>query len=97
LLPAALYWKRSTKWGAFAATAWVAASVGGIAVFQSVVTKPGVVWALGGAEIVTRTPAGTLFLGYLPVVPMTVVSALLIVVVSLVTRPPGESVLARYS
>jgi SSS family solute:Na+ symporter len=96
LLPAALYWKRSTKWGALAATAWVAVSVAGVAVFQSVVTRPGAVWVVDGMEVVTRTPAGTLFLGYLPVVPMTVVSAVLIVVVSLVTKAPGKSVLARY-
>jgi solute:Na+ symporter, SSS family len=96
LLPAALYWKRSTKWGAFAATAWVAASVAGIAVFQSVVTRPGAVVVWSGVEVVTRTPAGTLFFGYLPVVPMTALSAALIVVVSLMTRPPDKDVLARY-
>jgi hypothetical protein len=71
-------------------------SVAGVAVFQSVVTKPGPVWVVNGVEIVTRTPAGTLFLGYLPVVPMTLLSAALIVVVSLMTKAPGKSVLARY-
>jgi SSS family solute:Na+ symporter len=96
LLPAALYWRRSTKWGALAATAWVAASVAAIAVFQSVVTKPGPVVAMNGVEVVTRTAAGTLILGYLPVVPMTLISALLILAVSLLTRPPGKDVLERY-
>ena len=96
LLPAALFWRRSTKWGALAATAWVAVSVSGIAILQSVVTKPGPVLVTNGVEIVTRTPAGTLFLGYLPVVPMTLISALLIVLISLATKPPGRQVLERY-
>jgi hypothetical protein len=74
----------------------VAAAVAGIAVFQSIVTKPGAVVVWSGVEVVTRTPAGTLFMGYLPVVPMTVVSGLLMVVVSMVTRPPGKDVIERY-
>jgi len=96
LLPAALFWRRSTKWGALAATAWVALSVSAVAVLQTVVTKPGAVVVMNGVEVITRTPSGTLFLGYLPVVPMTLVSALLMVVVSLSTKPPGKGVLDRY-
>src|SRR4030095_77489 len=34
LLVAALFWKRSTKWGALASTLWAAASVAAVAVFQ---------------------------------------------------------------
>ena len=34
--------------------------------------------------------------GYMPVVPMTLVSALLKGVVSRLTRPPSEAALARY-
>ena len=96
LLFAALFWRRSTKWGALAATLWVAVSVSGVAILQTVVTKPGPVLVMNGVERVTRTPAGTLFLGYLPVVPMTLISALLIVVVSLGTKPPGKAVVERY-
>jgi Na+/proline symporter len=96
LMAAALYWRRSTKWGAFAAAGWVALSVSGIALLQSTVTKAGPVWVVNGVEVLTRTPAGTLVMGYLPVVPITLGSILFIVVVSLATQPPGKDVIARY-
>ncbi len=35
-------------------------------------------------------------LGFMPVVPMVLVSALLMVVVSLLTRKPGRATIARY-
>jgi SSS family solute:Na+ symporter len=93
---AALFWRRSTKWGALAATTWVALSVLGIALLQGIVTKPGPVLVLDGIEIISRTPVGTLFLGYLPVVPMTLGAILLLIVVSLLTAPPKPDVIARY-
>jgi SSS family solute:Na+ symporter len=96
LMIGALFWRRSTKWGALASTLWTAASVLGVAVFQSVVTAPGVVWRVGTWEALARTPAGTAVVGLLPVVPMTIVSALLMVVVSLLTQKPGEATLKRY-
>jgi solute:Na+ symporter, SSS family len=101
LLVAALFWKRSTKWGALAATLWVVAGVGAVAVFQHVIPAPPpgpptVVWTLGGLDVVARTPGGTSVLGFLPVVPMVLVSALLIVVVSLVTPRPSAATIARY-
>ena len=74
LLVAALFWRRSTKWGALAVTLWVAAAVGYTA----------------------RVPGGLAWFGLLPVVPMTLISAALMVAVSLVTRPPTPSTLARY-
>ena len=40
LLVGALFWKRSTKWGALAVTLWTAAAVIGIAVLQVVVPAP---------------------------------------------------------
>ena len=96
LLVAALFWKRSTKWGALASTLWAAASVAAIAVFQSAVPTPKVVWSIGGFEALTRTPAGTAVFGLLPVVPMVIISALLMIVVSLMTRKPSEKTLSRY-
>jgi solute:Na+ symporter, SSS family len=101
LLVAALFWKRSTKWGALAATLWVVAGVGAVAIFQHVVPAPPpgpptVVWTLGGLDVVARTAGGTSVLGFLPVVPMVLVSALLIVVVSLVTPRPSAATIARY-
>jgi SSS family solute:Na+ symporter len=88
---AALLWRGSTKWGALAATLSVAAAVTGIGVFQAVHTVPGTYYGF-----LTRTPAGTTIFGYLPVVPMTLISALLVVVVSLVTPKPGRDTVARY-
>ena len=101
LLVAALFWKKSTKWGALASTLWVAVSVAAVAVFQAVVppAPPGqqtVVWELGGADVLARTPSGTAVFGFMPVVPMTLVSTLLMVVVSLATRKPNEATLSRY-
>jgi SSS family solute:Na+ symporter len=96
LIVAALFWKRSTKWGALASTLWTAASVIAIAVFQAAVPAPKVIWSIGGAEILARTPGGTAVFGFLPVVPMVIVSALLMIVVSLMTRKPGEATIKKY-
>ena len=74
LLVAALFWKRSTKWGALAVTVWVAAAV----------------------ILSARSPGTLAWFGLLPVVPMTLISCALMVVVSLATRAPSARVLARY-
>jgi Na+/proline symporter len=96
LLVGALFWKRSTKWGALAVTLWTAGSVTAVAVFQSVVTTPQVVWSIGGVEVLARTPGGTAVFGLLPVVPMVIVSSLLMIVVSLMTKRPSEKTISRY-
>jgi SSS family solute:Na+ symporter len=101
LLVAALFWRGSTKWGALASTLWVAASVGAVAVFQAVVPAPPpgpplVVARLLGMDLVTRTTGGTAILGFLPVVPMVLVSALLMAVVSWLTPKPRPQTIARY-
>jgi Na+/proline symporter len=74
LLVAALFWKRSTKWGALAVTVWVAAAV----------------------IYTARVPGALAWFGLMPVVPMTIISAVLMVVVSAVTPPPSLRTLARY-
>jgi SSS family solute:Na+ symporter len=103
LLVAALFWKGSTRWGALACTVWTAAAVLGVAVLQTVVPAPAPgsrtsILAIGGTDIVTLGAEGTLVMGMLPVVPMTIVSALLMLVVSTLTRVsrPGAATLARY-
>ena len=101
LLVAALFWKGSTKWGALAVTLWTALTVIAVAVLQSVVPAPApgpatVLWAPGGVEALSRTPGGTAVFGFMPVVPMVIVSALLMIVVSLLTQKPRESTLAKY-
>lgn len=101
LLVAALFWRRSTKWGALAATVWTAAAVVAVALFQNTVPAPPpgrttLVWEVAGLELLARTPGGTALLGFSPVVPMVLISALLMAVVSLSTRPPAEVTLRRY-
>ena len=103
LLVAALFWKNSTRWGALAATVWTAVAVLAVAVLQSVVPAPPpgapvTVLSMLGIDVITRAAAGTQVLGLLPVVPMTLISALLMVIVSRCTpasRPAGAT-LARY-
>ncbi|MFN2510059.1 MAG: sodium:solute symporter [Pyrinomonadaceae bacterium] len=101
LLVAALFWRGSTKWGALAVTVWTALAVIAVAIFQHSVPAPApgpatIFWSLGGTEVVSRTPGGTAVFGFMPVVPMVIVSALLMIVVSKVTRKPKATTLARY-
>ena len=101
LLIGALFWKGSTKWGALAVTLWVALAVVAVAIFQSVVPAPApgpatVYWSVGGTELISRTPGGTAVFGFMPVVPMVLVSSLLMFVVSLVTAKPAEATIAKY-
>ncbi|HKO42469.1 MAG TPA: sodium:solute symporter family protein [Pyrinomonadaceae bacterium] len=101
LLIAALFWKGSTKWGALASTLWVAAAVVAVAVFQQVVPAPApgppiVYWSIGGSEIISRTPGGTAVWGFMPVVPMVIISALLMFVVSKLTRKPSQKTVSKY-
>ena len=101
LLIAAIFWKGSTKWGALASTIWVASSVVAVALFQHFVTAPApgpsvVVWSLGSTEVLSRTPGGTAVLGFMPVVPMVIISALLMIIVSMLTRKPAPTTINRY-
>ena len=101
LLIAAIFWKGSTKWGALASTIWVAASVVAVALFQHFVPAPApgpsvVVWSLGSTEVLSRTPGGTAVLGFMPVVPMVIISALLMITVSMLTRKPAPTTINRY-
>ena len=75
LLVAALFWKRSTKWGALAVTLWVA--------FAVIYTA--------------RVPGALAWFGLMPVVPMTLISCALMIVVSLMTRPPSRETVQRYA
>jgi SSS family solute:Na+ symporter len=103
LLVAALFWKGSTRWGALAATVWTAAAVAFVAVVQTSIPAPPpgteiAVWSPGGTEVITRAATGMMVAGFLPVVPMTIVSALVLIVVSACTpgARPGQSTLAKY-
>ena len=71
---AALFWRRSTKWGALAVTLWVAFAV----IYTS------------------RVPGALAWYGLMPVVPMTIISCVLMVVVSLATPAPSAATVRAY-
>ena len=103
LLVAALFWRGSTKWGALASTLWTAAAVAAVAVVQSTIPAPPpgaavTILAVGGSDIIVRASTGTMVFGLLPVVPMTIISAALMVIVSMLTRPwrPTDATMAKY-
>jgi SSS family solute:Na+ symporter len=103
LLAAALFWRKSTKWGALAVTLWTVAAVLTVAIIQTAVPAPPPgtavpVVSIGGTDIVTRAAAGMMVLGFLPVVPMTIISVMFMVVVSMLTpgSRPGGATMAKY-
>jgi solute:Na+ symporter, SSS family len=100
---AALFWKRSTKYGALASTLWVAAWLVLTWYLQNlsngIAPKPGqppvvIFPALG--HLFERTLANVTVYGFLPVVPMVLGSALCMGLVSLVTRPPSPAAIEKY-
>lgn len=102
---AALFWKRSTKWGALAATLWVGFTViaawwlqdysAALAATLKPSDPPAIIFpALGG--MFQRTMGGVTIYGYLPVVPMVFGSAFLMWIFSLMTKPPEKATIEKY-
>jgi len=100
---AALFWKRSTKHGALASTLWVAAWLALTWYVQrasdGIAPKPGqppvvVFSALG--HFFERSTANVTVYGFLPVVPMVLGSAALMVLVSLMTPAPSRATIEKY-
>jgi len=100
---AALFWKRSTKYGALASTLWVAACLAGVWYLQHIsdtmLPKPGqaptiIFPAIG--HLFERTIANVTCFGFLPVVPMVLGSAVLMVIVSRFTAQPSPATLKKY-
>src|SRR6266436_1563275 len=99
---AALFWKRSTKWGALAATLFTAACLIYFAFLQNT-HKPGdIVWQIGqgkdALKVLFLTPRGdvSFWNGFMTVVPMVFGSALCMIFGSLVTKPPGRATIEKY-
>jgi SSS family solute:Na+ symporter len=91
---AAIFWKRSTKWGALAAGLWtLAAMVASWILFEA--SEPGKDFPFL-PEVFARKPGYVSIWGFQPVVPMTLVSALLMWGVSLLSPPPSEPTLQKY-
>ena len=103
VMVAALFWKRSTKYGALASTLWVAAWLVATWYLQSVsngiAPKPGQPMALifpALGHLFERTTANVTVYGFLPVVPMVLGSAVCMVLFSLFTRPPSTATIQKY-
>ena len=58
LLVAALFWKRSTRWGALATTLWAGGSVGAIALLQAIIPPPSgpptAILSWGGLDLIVK-------------------------------------------
>jgi solute:Na+ symporter, SSS family len=99
---AALFWKRSTKWGALAATLFTAACLIYFVVLQNTHKAGDVIWQLGqgkeAIKVLFLNPRGdvSFWNGYMTVVPMVFGSAIAMIVFSLVTRPPSQRTIDKY-
>jgi SSS family solute:Na+ symporter len=102
VMVAALFWKRSTKWGALAATIFTAACLVYFAVLQNTRHPGDVIWQLGqgkeAIKVLFLNPRGdvSFWNGFMTVVPMVFGSALCMIAGSLVTRPPSQATIAKY-
>jgi len=103
LMIAAVFWKRSTKWGALACTLVVTAGLVFISYYQNAYPPPlpgkppTVIWQIGGDPILVRTAGGLGILGgFMPVLPLFLLSALAMVGVSMLTRRPSQKTIERY-
>ena len=100
---AALFWRRSTKWGALAATLWVVVCMIFFWWLQThsngMAPKPGqppvpVFESLG--SLFLRSPSSVTVFGFMPVMFMCLGSALWMVGVSLLTRAPSLATLEKF-
>jgi Na+/proline symporter len=103
VMVAALFWKRSTKYGALASTLWVAAWLLLTWYLQTISDgtapgpgKPPVLIFPTLGHLFERTIVNVTVFGFLPVVPMVLGSAVCMIVVSLLTAPPSAETIAKY-
>lgn len=105
IMLAALFWKRSTKYGALWATLVVAAGIITTGVLEhsyapKIPVVPPVeipIWGIAGHVILSLNKGGKLMVwGLMPVVPMIIGSTLAVIFGSLATSPPSRRTIARY-
>jgi SSS family solute:Na+ symporter len=102
IMVAALFWKRSTKWGALAATLFTAACLLYFAVLQNSRHAGDIVWQIGqgkdAIKVLFLNPRGdvSFWNGFMTVVPMVFGSALCMIAGSLLTRPPSQATIDKY-
>ncbi len=103
VMVAALYWKRSNKWGALAAMPWVIVTMAGnwclhnfsASVAHTAGQPPVRIFPALGDLFLRTTGAVTMF-DHLPVRFMRIGSALLMGIVSLLTPPPSRANIEKY-
>lgn len=100
---AALFWKRSTKWGALASTLWVAGSMLALwwlhdstAAIAPARGQPFVQIFPALGDLLLRSSSGVLVHGYLPVLPMVLGSAFFMVAGSLLSKAPSRLTIEKY-
>jgi Na+/proline symporter len=100
---AALFWRRSNKWGALAAVLWVVFCTGLLWWLQlhsdGIAPKPGqapvpIFTELG--KLFLRTPMNVTIFGYMPVMFMCLGSAFWMILVSLVTKAPSRAPIEKF-
>ena len=102
VMVAALFWKRSTKWGALAATLYTAACLIYFAVLQNTHKPNDIIWQIGqgkdAIKVLFLTPRGdvSFWNGFMTVVPMVFGSALAMILGSFVTKPPTRTTIEKY-
>src|SRR5271157_773992 len=102
VMVAALFWKRSTKWGALAGTLFTAGCLVVFAVLQNTGHPGDVFWQIGSGKdaikVLFLNPRGdvSFWNGFMTVVPMVFGSALCVVAFSLLSRPPSQATVDKY-
>jgi SSS family solute:Na+ symporter len=96
---AAVFWRRSTRWGALASVLVIAAGLVATACCEAAYPRPvppEPSYSFGPPGLLARTPGGITVMGFLPVVPLVILSALAMAIGSLLTRPPSRATVERY-
>src|SRR5262249_41087880 len=99
---AALFWKRSTKWGALAATLFTAACLIYFAVIQNTHKAGDTIWQIGqgkeAIKVLFLNPRGdvSFWNGFMTVVPIVFGFVFLMLFVSLISRPPTQKTIDKY-
>lgn len=99
---AALFWKRSTKWGALASTLFTAGCLVAFVILQNTHRAGDIIWQIGqgtGAiKVLFLNPRGdvSFWNGFMTVVPMVLGSALCMILASLLTAPPSRGTIEKY-
>jgi Na+/proline symporter len=100
---AALFWRRSTKWGAFLASLFVAACVVATGILEAHYRPARLpspldihISGAGNWALFLNKQGQLRVFGWMPVVPMVLGSAILTVVGSLISKPPSRETIERY-